>query len=320
MKDRYEPLFVNAKAPITSGPRPAVTTELRMAEMRRLSQSPFGRCDLELVRALGSQFRYLRRDQAELFYPSVASPTIGRRLGQLWAHQWIDRDLQPGTHQKHPPHIYSLGALGAKWLAMNDLPHRWKVGNQATLDPGLAHWLGIADIWAQWVRFTRRFPAVALLRFDTELAYTYRIKERSQIFRPDCLFEVAWGPDRDDILMAYGELDRSTESMNRWRTFKVQGGQDFALSHQWPWIGNVVDYWVWAPDRARIQAMIRVAGTWFPFKSDSRWVYVPMEDWLTRGPADPRAWFLGDGQVNPRLAALYRALKATAPEALRKGL
>ena len=56
-----------------AGERLPLTAELRARESDRLLHSPYGAIDKTLVRALGRQFRYLRQEHVEAFYPRAMS-------------------------------------------------------------------------------------------------------------------------------------------------------------------------------------------------------------------------------------------------------
>lgn len=92
---RYGPLFVGA--PVSPSPsslleRLPITVDLRESEVRRLQRSAAGLCDFALIQMLGTQFRYLRRDQIGVLYRDLTAPALSRRLSLLWRAQWVNRN------------------------------------------------------------------------------------------------------------------------------------------------------------------------------------------------------------------------------------
>ncbi len=296
---RFQPLFTGHSESVPEATeRRTLNQALRDAEMKRLRRSKYGEFDLALVRALGLQFRYLRRDQAELFFPGLSSEAIGRRLGHLWRAQWINRESQAGTGLKHPPQVYTIGELGADWLRRSlRTPPRWPVRAQwaGELDVRQPHWLGIADVWAQLVRFTQEVPGLRLAQFDTELDYKWRRGDGWTSFKPDFIFQLVWGPTIDDVLVGIGEFDRGTEPLTRWQVNKIENARHFAGSDKWPFPNGRVDYWVFAPDVQRLEGIAGpkrhnlILG---PFGSYSGWVLVPWEAWLETGMWSMRQWMM----------------------------
>lgn len=290
---RYAPLFEQFEE--LPKPRPQrfpVTVALRESEVGRLTHSEYGVRDLALVQVLGTQLRYLRRDQVDVLYPGLSTSTVSRRLGQLWKAQWINRETWTESGQKH--HVLTLGKLGIEWLRFTGVAPRWVTpeGWAAKVDSHLAHWLGIGDIWAQLMRFAQKMPGVQLTQFETELDYSYGSMDARTKFKPDAFFELQWGSSPDETLMAYVEFDRATEPLTRWQVFKVANARKFAQSARWPWGRIPVDYWIFA-DRSRLEAMQRadtfqLGGS--PFGWNGQWVLVPWNVWGTHGVWGSRDW------------------------------
>ena len=288
---RDAPLFTGSPDPhkdatVRTGERLPLTTELRARESGRLLHSPYGATDKALVRALGRQFRYLRQEHVDAFYPRAMSRNaLGRHLAQLWRCQWINWESASGTGLKHPPKVYRLGRLGADWLRLNQEPARWTVdtkGLKGGLDDRQPHWLGLADVWYQLHTLTVLVPTMTLAQFETELDFPYgRLDDRSR-FRPDAFFILSWGPSRHEHYLAYVEYDRATESVPQFYRGKVANGQHFAASPRWPWSGDTVDYWIFAPTQARVQALAQGLRTG-PFgDAFASWVLIPGFQWMTR--------------------------------------
>lgn len=299
MAHRLGPGFIGVASGLdrgsVGGSRSAVTSALRVEEVARLSSSPAGVCDLALVQALGQQFRYLRRDQVDLFYPGLSPITIGKRLGLLWRHQWVDRIPAPGTHEKHPAQIYRLGLLGKDWLNFGGTPSRWVVrpGDWAgNVDPTLAHWLGIADIWGGLRRGTLHPAwggALTVSRFQTELDYKFGKMEARTSWKPDGVLELSWGQTLAETFVAYFEYDRDTEPLSRWVTNKIENARLFGYSPQWPWRGIPVAYWVFVPTLQRLRAIKEILHQ-PPFGTTGDWVLIPWDSWVAQGLSGQRDW------------------------------
>lgn len=248
-------------APVIPSPAPSgrvvVTADLRAREVHRLSHSPLGAIDLDLVRALGTLCRYLTVSQLRVLYGfDLSSGALGRRLGHLYRAQWVNRESQTGTHMRHPPQVYSLGELGADWLRWLGTPSRWPVreGWLGTVDPLQAHWLGIADIWVGLLRTRLRSMPMKVQDFKTELDIKYVTPHKLRgSFKPDGFFVLS---DREQTLLVYFEFDRDTESLAMLEA-KVHIARQFADSLQWPWSNLMVEYWVFGTRESRLDALVK---------------------------------------------------------------
>jgi hypothetical protein len=259
-----------------------------------LSRSPWRSEDLALAQALGAQFKYLPRSDVELFFPEVRSASIGRHLGTLVREEWILKQSQPNTGLKHPPALFSLGPTAVDWLRAMGLPRRWSTRDvwKAQTDPFCAHWLGIATVWAQLLRFARSVPGVELREFQTELDYRFGSLDARRAFKPDFLFVLTWGPAATQALTVLGEFDRDTEPVTRFVAAKMNAARSFKASGHFPFTGPV-DYWIIAPSARRLEALAgpeRRNLLIGPFGSNSGWFLIPFPDWQQQGVWGSQTW------------------------------
>lgn len=233
-----------------------------------------------------------RRDPIGVLYRDLTAPALSRRLSLLWRAQWVNREFV--TDQGHRHQVYTLGKLGLEWLRFSGMTPRWvtRDGWGANADAHLAHWLGIADIWAQLQRFADKAPGVELTRFEVELEYVYRLMDARTKFKPDAFFELRWGLAAGEGLRAYAEFDRATESLSRWQMYNVQNARNFGMSGRWPWGEQPIDYWVFA-SQPRLQTIHRtdpeqLSGA--PFRWQGEWILIPWEVWRNQGLNGSRQW------------------------------
>lgn len=158
----------------------------------------------------------------------ISRSNLSRLLGPLYRHHYLDRMPQLVRHGPGAPAlVYTLGILGQEYIAeLHGVPPEDRHRRPARPISAyfVEHYLAIADIYVALQAAAREHGLTLLWSNEVEARRPFQSRAEDRVLAPDGILWLG-GPKLLTTLVLL-EVDRSTESLQRWQG-KLRDYQDY---------------------------------------------------------------------------------------------